>query len=381
MKILSLNPNATRIAFALFRGFEEPALRHGEVEAYRGASCRGAVAEILRRCDPHLSAHGSSAAWAVRIPFGGDLFNRSVLLSREVLLALQTLIPQRPLHLPAIIELLLILQQEYPSLPVVLAFESAFFTTLPTREACYALNAQAADELRRFGQQGLFHGAACAQARLVGRHVTAESVPKIISCCLEPNPELAAVIGERPVMVTSGLTPLEGLPGRTTCGELDPGIIITLNAKKRWGPERIGQVLAEESGLLGLTGQRIDIQQLMTEPQYAASLARALLSYRLLLACGAGIAALGGIDALVFSGRYAALGRQLGPQLLSSIFEANPSQAKAVDVLCYTSSVERVVADEAAMLLMGSGPGRPAASRPTQAAQPAHVEAQSMEAR
>ena len=88
----------------------------------------------------------------------------------------------------------------------------------------------------------------------VGRQLRKElniNSARIISICLEPQPEVAAVKGLRALMVTSGATPLEGIPGHTTCGQIDPSIVLTLSESAGWGPEKINTELTKQSGLLG----------------------------------------------------------------------------------------------------------------------------------
>ena len=355
MNVLVLNPGARQLDFALYSGSESLPSRSGRIDDYRGAAmCRAALEKVAEQCLKGIPKEPGAWAWAVRIPFGGELFARPALLTGETVRSLETLVPLSPLHLPAIIELLAALNDGYAAQPAILAFETAFFAELPSREAGYALSAELTDAgaLRRFGYHGLFHEAACAHARRLQKGRRAGGVPRILSVCLDPQPEVAAVIRGRPVMITSGVTPLEGLPGQTTCGELDPGIIIALSQKMKWGPERIDAILTRESGLLGLTGERVTLGELLSSEHYEGSLGRKVMNYRLLLACGAGIAAMGGLSHIVFSGRYAGLGETIGPQLISRIMRNRPEPSGEIQQHCFRSSLGRVVADHAMTALM-----------------------------
>ena len=217
----------------------------------------------------------------------------------------------------------------------VLVFETAFFTGLPSREYLYALDADLprVQGLRRYGFHGILHEAACRET--VRRHHAERlrGMPRILSICLEPRPELAAVCGLQPVMVTSGATPLEGLPGQTSCGELDPSIVIALATEHGWGAEQINTALTQESGFKGLTGADATLEQLYKADSASSRLAREIFQYRLLLACGAGMAAMGGLDAIVFSGRFVSLGQPLfawlqsQPLLHTAGLRAAPSSA------------------------------------------------------
>ena len=167
---------------------------------------------------------------------------------------------------------------------------------------------------------------------------------RVLSLCLGPRPELAAVIGSRQLMVTSGATPLEGIPGETVCGELDPSVVLTLREKMEWGPEEINMVLTQESGLLGLVGEPTTIQTLFESDNPDVKEAREIVQYRILQACGAGIAAMGGLDAIVFSGRYAAVGELHGPWLASRLV---PRNQQGISFERFEESLERIVADVA----------------------------------
>ena len=138
---------------------------------------------------------------------------------------------------------------------------------------------------------------------------TVPGMPRILSICLEPRPELAAVCGLQPVMVTSGATPLEGLPGQTSCGELDPSIVIALATEHGWGAEQINTVLTQESGFKGLTGADATLETCTRPTTPPCAWPARSSSTASCWPCGAGMAAMGGLDAIVFSGRFVSLGQ------------------------------------------------------------------------
>ena len=240
-------------------------------------------------------------AICVRVPHGGDIFTRPVIADEQAIKKLQTLVPAAPLHLPLAINVIGAAMKI--GVPVVLAFDTAFFASLPPREHLYGLSQGGAGA--RYGYHGLYHQAACsACAGVSGAGRGQRSGPsRVISICLEPRPEIAAAIGPNAVMVTSGATPLEGLPGATSCGELDPGIILAMAREMKWGPEEINAVLTQKSGIFALAGKRVSLDTVL-KPRSPYRLARDVIRYRILLACGSAIAAMGGLDAIVFSGRY-----------------------------------------------------------------------------
>lgn len=279
------------------------------------------VGEQLERTGySHLAAIG------LRVPFGGEWFREPVLSSPEVLEALAHLAPQSPFHLPPVLALAEGLHATCPHVPVVLVFETSFFTALPHREQAYGLDPEHMEQmgLWRYGFHGILHEAACRAA--VSR--TGLPTARIVSICLEPRPELAACVGSRPVMVTGGNTPVEGLPGERSCGDLDPSIALKLAHDLPGGLEEANRVLTRESGLLGLIGEPVTLAELLTNPRADWQLARDVFHHSVLRACGAAIAAISGVDMVVYSGRYAAAGavlqQWLAPRLARATCAAVP---------------------------------------------------------
>lgn len=247
-----------------------------------------------------------------RIPFGGSEFARLAIIDDETLRCLDDLIPQSPVDLPAAIELVRHARAWWPDARMWAVFDTAFFVSLPPAEYSYAIDPAIAKDLklRRFGYEGILHEAACRSA---ASHLSLpDGQPaRILSICLEPRPELAGVVGGKPVMVTGGAGRLGGLPGEHSCGDIDPTIVLLMAGKLGMSVEEIRAELGRASGLMGLTGEPISLPGLFSADDDQYRLARRIFEHRLLQAAGAGIAAMGGIDAIVFSGRYQARGREL----------------------------------------------------------------------
>jgi acetate kinase len=199
--------------------------------------------------------------------------------------------------------------------------------------------------LRRFGYHGLYHEAACRHAARATRLDARTGAPCVASICLEARAEVACAVGGRALTVTGGATPLEGLPGETTCGEIDPGIVLQLSRQPGWGPDRIAEVLSRQSGLMGLAGRHVTLRDLFPARDEGCRLAREVFTYRLLQACGAGLAAMGRIDTIVFSGRHADLGRTIGPWLQSRLTFRKALQPAAIGLEILPDPLERIAAD------------------------------------
>ncbi|MHB8972933.1 MAG: hypothetical protein ACYC3X_08460 [Pirellulaceae bacterium] len=238
----------------------------------------------------------------------------------DVLKDLAALVSQAPLHLPGLIELVKSLRSVFTGIPAVLVFETAFFADLPARERWYALDPAMMETraLWRSGFHGIFHDAACLEAaRQLGSRY-----PRVLSVCLEPRPELAACVGRRPVMVTGGNTPVEGLPGERSCGDLDPSVVLKLAHDTHWGPEEASRILTQESGLRGLAERSVSLADVLQSSDDDLQLAKQVFQHSVLRACGAGIAAMGGLDAIAYSGRYAESGTVLHAWLSHRLAQA-----------------------------------------------------------
>ncbi len=283
-------------------------------------------------------------ALGLHIPYGGKRFASPVLANAESLSILSNLTVESPLHLPYCVALAEACIRIWPGTPIALCFDTAFFVALPAREQAYALDSaiMGRKNLRRFGFHGLYHEAAVRQANRTLRGRKDGARGRIISICLEPKPEVAAVTGTKPLMVTSGATPLEGIPGEIASGELDPAILLDLMEKKGMGPERINDLLTKESGILGLAGRRATIEEVLADTDDALRPVRNFLAYRIKLACGSAVATMSGADTVVFSGRYARSGETLGPEIIK-MFEG---RIKLGFEVC-TKSMESIVAEEA----------------------------------
>ncbi len=266
----------------------------------------------------------SPEAIAVRILYGGEEFKRTQIYDRSILERLESLAARSPLHIPPSVRLLKALERIVPTPEIYLFFETAFFANLPLGERTYAIDGNLSEaygeglgDIRRYGYHGLFHGALAGKIK--ERGIDAR---KILSICLEPIPEVAGIYDGKPVTVSGGSTPLEGLPGNSTCGELDPGIILLLEEKKKWGPERINEMLSRKSGVTALVGRNATIAEVLRGGRDFEK-ASDLLEYRILLSCGAAMSVMGGFDTVAFSGRYVEAADRLAGRLIPKLIGAS----------------------------------------------------------
>jgi acetate kinase len=286
---------------------------------------------------------------AIRVPYAGAGFRKPVIADSRVLQKLEELVPQSPIHMPRSVVLIRACQKLFAGVPIALFFETSFFTNLPGRECLYAIETmrQGKPEARRFGFHGLFHDAACNAALQRWTAQGNRKRPAVLSAYLGNHSEIAGAVGNTALTVTSGASPLEGLPGSTMCGDVDPAVILEIAERKKWGPEQINTVISRQSGILGLTGEPSTLEDIFTKDKEAFLKARAVIQYRMLCAAGAAAAALGTVDLIVFSGPFAHLGNVLGPYLVSRLFTRGPKRHTPVEYFILPQSLDEIVAQGA----------------------------------
>ncbi|WP_020500096.1 acetate/propionate family kinase [Sciscionella marina] len=242
---------------------------------------------------------GRVDAVAHRIVHGGDRFTGSVLVDRDVRSELMELIPLAPAHQPMALAAIDIVADQLPGLPVVACFDTAFHSRMPDAARDYALPRQWRDRfgIRKYGFHGLSHE--YASTRAVG--LLADKDIRIVVCHLGAGASLAAVRHGHSLDTTMGFTPLEGLVMSTRSGRVDPSILLWLQQHAGIGVEELADTLQYHSGLLGMAGNP-NIGELRGRADRDARRAVDVYLHELCAAIAAMTAALGGLDALVFTG-------------------------------------------------------------------------------
>lgn len=249
-----------------------------------------------------LDAHGAGDLFAVghRVVHGGTRYGAPVRCTDAVLRELDTLVRLAPLHQPHNLAIIRAVAARSPQLPQVACFDTAFHRTLPEVAQRFALPGALHDQgIRRYGFHGLSY-------EFVARRL-AEIDPglaggRVVVAHLGAGSSLCALHAGRSVDTTMSFTPLDGLPMATRCGALDAGVLLHLLAERQYTVERLTHLLYYESGLLGLSGISGDVRALLASDAPAAREAVEVFVYRAAREVGALVAALGGLDALVFTG-------------------------------------------------------------------------------
>ena len=240
-----------------------------------------------------------------RVVHGGEKFASSVRITDEVMAALEECIPLAPLHNPAnITGIKACMDVMGPDVPQVAVFDTAFHQTMPPKAYIYALPYEfyEQDKVRRYGFHGTSHRYVTARAAaMLGKK--AEDV-KIITCHLGNGSSVAAVDCGKSVDTSMGFTPLAGLPMGTRSGDLDAGILEYLMTKYGMDIKEMLNILNKKSGVLGISGVSSDFRDLEDAAKggnHRAELALESFQYNVKKLIGAYAAAMGGVDAIVFT--------------------------------------------------------------------------------
>jgi acetate kinase len=257
------------------------------------------VAEVRALSDLHAIGH--------RVVHGGERFTHSVPISDEVLRGIEDCIELAPLHNPVNLKGIQAARELFGTgFPQVAVFDTAFHQTLPEHAYLYALPYQfyRRHRIRRYGFHGTSHRYVAHRYRQI-RNLTREQT-NILTLHLGNGCSAAAIKAGKSIDTSMGMTPLEGLVMGTRTGDLDPAIIDFISAKEGLSAREVETLLNKQSGLLGISGLTHDMRELFAEAQEnndrRARLAIDLFCYRARKYIGAYLAALGGADAVVFTG-------------------------------------------------------------------------------
>jgi acetate kinase len=322
--ILVINAGSSSIKFSVFQTAADRSLSadvHGQVEGIggsaqltvadakgsklaerklSGASYQDAIAAIHEWFAGHAGGEAGFDGVGHRVVHGGLKYSQPALVDARLLADLEQLVPLAPLHEPHQIEAIRAVSAAAPRVRQVVCFDTAFHHDQPLLAREFALPRElTARGIRRYGFHGLSYeyivsvlpqvAPACARGKLVVAH-------------LGNGASMCAIDQGRAVCNTMGLTALDGLPMGTRCGTLDPGVLLFLMQHERMDAQQIERLLYQRSGLLGVSGVSSDMRTLLASESLPAREAIDLFVYRIGRELGSLVAALGGLDALVFTG-------------------------------------------------------------------------------
>ncbi|MCL2618348.1 MAG: acetate kinase [Defluviitaleaceae bacterium] len=239
-----------------------------------------------------------------RVVHGGENFAQSVLISADVMKALEECSQLAPLHNPANIIGIEACQASLPNVPQVAVFDTSFHQTMPEKAFLYALPYEYYEnhKIRKYGFHGTSHRYVSQEAaKLLGKPY--DSL-KLISCHLGNGASVCAIDGGKSVDTSMGLTPLEGLAMGTRCGDLDPAVLTFVMEKEGLTAQQVVDVFNKKSGVLGVSGVSSDFRDVEGAAAQGNARAKAALDlyyYRVAKYVGEYAAAMNGVDAVIFT--------------------------------------------------------------------------------
>jgi acetate kinase len=330
MKILVVNSGSSSLKYSLFDTAKPVPLLEGAVEKIGSGEAVHHVRTPATRkdlpaagiatvgdafavmvgtlADPDIKALGGIGeinAVGHRVVHGGRKFASSTVINEDVKEAIRSFIPIAPLHNPYNLEGIEALEKLLPEVPQVAVFDTSFHQTMPEPAATYAIPFAVGEEeqIRRYGFHGTNHRFVAMSAATFLKRPVGDL--KIISCHLGSGASACAIDHGRSIDTSMGMTPLEGLIMGTRAGDLDPGAILHLMRHRGLTLEQVDRMLNKESGLQGISGKSNDMREVLEGAEAEdlhCKLAVSAFCYRVKKYIGSYIAALGGLEVLIFTG-------------------------------------------------------------------------------
>ncbi|MGH1570387.1 acetate/propionate family kinase [Methylobacterium sp. P31] len=361
--ILVLNAGSSSLKFALYTAGTETLLCRGGVSGIGRAAkidAFGTETSFLAASPviPHAD-HETVVAWLLdalaraphltltaaghRVVHGGPDFAEPVRVDEAVLAALDRLTPLAPAHQPHNLAAIRAVTWAWPGLPQVACFDTAFHRTQARLAQLFPIPRALTDAgIVRYG----FHGLSYQHiAETLPRIAGARAEGRVIVAHLGHGASLCALKGRRSVATTMGFTALDGLMMGTRSGAVDPGLVLHLIRERGLDPDAVAHLLNEGSGLLGVSGLSDDVRVLQASADPRAAEALALFAYRAVREAGSLMAALGGLDALVFT---AGIGEN-APAVRAAICAGLAWAGVALDEACNAAGHERISREDSAV--------------------------------
>jgi acetate kinase len=277
-----------------------------------------------------------------RVVHGGPQYGQPVLVDRGVLAELERYVSLAPLHQPNNLAPIRSILARSPDLPQVACFDTAFHRGHDALADHYAIPERFyAEGVRRYGFHGLSYEFVASRLPQVAPEIAAG---RVIVAHLGSGASMCALSGRRSIESSMGFTALDGLPMGTRPGQIDPGVVLYLIEQKQMTAAQVQDMLYRECGLKGLSGISNDVRELEANPDPRARFALDYFVYRVGLHAGLLAAALGGLDAFVFT---------------AGVGENSPSmRARIVEKLAWLGGVLDPQANKANSVLISSGDSR-----------------------
>jgi acetate kinase len=303
-----------------------------------------------------------------RVVHGGQEFSEPVVITEDVLSRLERYTPFAPLHQPNNLAAIHALRARAPNMRQVACFDTAFHRRHPALADHYAIPQELhAEGVRRYGFHGLSYEYIASRLRQVAPQA---AQGRVIVAHLGSGASMCALSDGRSVESTMGFTALDGLPMGTRPGQIDPGVLLYLIEQKQMSAAQVQRFLYAECGLKGLSGISNDVRELETSADPKASFALDYLVYRIGLHAGMLAAALGGLDAFIFTAgigensptmrariaeKLAWLGGRLDPAANAANAETISSAASRFPIYVIPTDEEEMIARHTLAIISKTG--------------------------
>ena len=320
-----------------------------------------AVKEIFKLLlENVISNLNEISAVGQRIVQGGDIYSSSIIITDEVLENIESLTNLAPLHNPAAAFSIKAVRKELPDAPQVAVFDTAFHQTMPVEAYSYALPTEQLTKykIRRYGMHGTSHKYVSEQvAKIIGQDT------KVITCHIGSGASITAIKDGKCIDTSMGMTPLAGIVMDTRCGDIDPYIPLYMMKTQNLTVDEVNNILNQKSGKYGLSGysDSRDFEAAYARGESYVLSAMNCYIYSITKFIGSYVAALGGLDAIVFTagvGENSSLVRRLVLEKLSYLgievdAEKNSIRGEVVEISTKSSKVKAFVipTDEELMIV------------------------------
>lgn len=337
MKVLVVNCGSSSIKYKLYDMTDHSVLASGGIEKVglpgsflKASTPDGGKAEFMHECPDHsegikfmfeklldkslggVDSLSEIDAVGHRIVAGGT-YTKSQIVDEKMLEGWKPFMQLAPLHSGPHLKGYVAVKEQLPELPQVFVFDTAFHQTMPSKAYMYALPYKYYEEMniRRYGAHGTSHRYVTLHAKEVFGKDASEL--KLITCHIGNGASISAVDHGKCVDTSMGLTPLEGVMMGTRTGDIDSSAVLYIMEKEALSPEQGIELLNKKSGLLGISGVSSDMREVReaaAEGNDRAQLALDMYNYRIKKYIGAYAAAMGGVDAIIFT---AGVGEHVAP--------------------------------------------------------------------
>ena len=307
----------------------------------------GAALDALLQCIGRSDQSLAPQVAAHRVVHGGIHHWEPTPITPELLTELESLVPVDPEHMPQAVALIRAMTRKNPKLPQIACFDTGFHHGMPLVARTYSLPRRlTAEGFIRYGFHGLSYEYVIQRLREIDASAASG---RVIVAHLGNGASLAALYQGRSIDTTMGFSPLGGLVMGTRCGDLDPGLVLYLLRHEKLSPDQLNELLSHESGLLGVSELSSDMRDLLehevVDPRAAEAIN--LFCYQAAKYIAAYVAALGGLDLLVFTGgigeRAAPVRRRICKRLEFLGLELDPDRNQANDRVISAAASKIVV--------------------------------------